>query len=274
MSDPERRPVDLGAAIFALHDPHRGHERAFHRYYERDHMYAAAIMAPWTIAGQRFVATHDLKALRAPSEGPFGPATDGSFLTMYWIAEGRLADQQRWVAEQMVELNAAGRTFEQRSVQTATAYDLVGSWERDVDGVPPWLALDHRYAGVVWLIVERTPTSTIDELTTWMEGTLFPERFGASASPDSPVAIAVSFTPRPKEPWWPAAAPEVPGVGERVMVTLFVERDPRDIWDATFATIGPAIEAGGHGRMLLVAPFIPTVPGTDRHIDELWPNSH
>jgi hypothetical protein len=57
-------PVGIGAGIFALHDPHRGYERAFNRYYERDHMYAAAILAPWTIAGQRFVATADLKAMR------------------------------------------------------------------------------------------------------------------------------------------------------------------------------------------------------------------
>jgi hypothetical protein len=230
-------------------------------------MYAAAIMAPWTIAGQRFVATRDLKAMRSPEHGPFGPAIDGSFLTMYWIAKGHLADQQRWVAEQMVELNAAGRTFDERSVQTATAYDLVGAWERDVDGVPPWLALDHRYPGVVWLIVERLPTCTIDELATWLCTDLFPGWLGGASS-QAPMALL--FTPRRKEPWWPAAAPEVPGVGMRIMATIFLETDPRDVWDTTFDGIGATIEAGGRGRVLLVAPFIPTVPGTDRHVDELW----
>ncbi len=40
-------PIDLGAALFSLHDPHPGHERDFNRYYERDHMYAAALLAPF-----------------------------------------------------------------------------------------------------------------------------------------------------------------------------------------------------------------------------------
>ncbi len=268
MHEQRSRPVDLGAAIFALHDPLRGHEVAFHRYYERDHMYAAAIMAPWTIAGQRFIATHDLKALRYPSSGPFGPATAGSFLTAYWIQDGRLADQQSWVAEQMLELNAGGRTFSERTVQTATAYDLVGTWERDVDGVPPWLALDHRYPGLVWLVVERTPATPLEDLAEGLCDGVFPDEFGANSSP---VAMAVLFTPRPKEPWWPPAAPDVPGVGERIMVALFLEDDPRTAWDVYFDGLGASIERRGHGRALLVAPFIPTVPGTDRHLDQLWP---
>ncbi len=267
MDEPRSHPVDLGSAIFALHDPERGHEVAFHRYYERDHMYAAAIMAPWTIAGQRFIATHDLKALRYPSSGPFGPAVAGSFLTAYWIQDGHLADQQRWVAEQMVELNAAGRTFSERTVQTATAYDLVGTWERDLDGVPPWLALDHRYPGLVWLVVERTPSTPVEELITSLIDDVFPAEFGSGAAP---VAMAVLFTPRPKEPWWPPAAPDVPGVGERLMVALFLEEDPRTVWDTCFRGLGASIERAGCGRALLVAPFIPTVPGTDRHLDELW----
>src|SRR6266498_3864809 len=53
--------VDLGAGIFALHDPHRGHERDFNRYYERDDMYAAAMLSAWRISGQRLVATADPK---------------------------------------------------------------------------------------------------------------------------------------------------------------------------------------------------------------------
>ena len=43
-------PVDVGAALFSLHDPHAGHERDFNRYYERDHMYSAALLAPFTLA--------------------------------------------------------------------------------------------------------------------------------------------------------------------------------------------------------------------------------
>jgi hypothetical protein len=258
-------PVRLGAGIFALHDPHRGHERAFNEYYERDHMYAAAILAPWTIAGQRFVATADLKAMRYPADGPFGPITDGSYLTMYWITEGHLADQQAWVSEQMKLLTAAGRQFEQRSVQTATTYDYLGAWSRDPDGVPPFLALDHRYEGAVWAVIERTTDESVGELEEWLATIHLPACFASS-----PVALATMFTPRPKEPWWPAAAPEVPGVGERVVVAFFVEDDVHDAFGPWFADFGDKLAATARARALFVAPFIPTIPGTDAYVDQLW----
>jgi hypothetical protein len=82
--------------------------------------------------------------------------------------------------------------------------------------------------------------------------------------------MGVMFTPRPKEPWWPAAAPEVPGVGERVFVAFFLETDVRAAFDEWFATLGDELSATGKSRALLVAPFIPSIPGTDAYIDQLW----
>jgi hypothetical protein len=257
--------VEVGSAIFALHDPHRGHEREFNRYYERDHQYAAGVMAPWTIAVGRWVATRELKALRYPDPGPFGPATAGSYLTMFWIQADRLADQQAWVAGQVPALAAAGRTCDHRDVQTATVYDHVGAAERDVDGVPPFLALDHGYPGAVWAVLQRDPAVAIDDFVRWLLDDHLPARLAGSS-----IAIATCATPRPKEPWWPAAAPEVPGVGERVMVACFLDDDPRACWNATFAGWGDALDATGRGRALLVAPFVPTIVGTDRYTDELW----
>ena len=258
-------PVDVGAALFSLHDPHRGHERAFNRYYERDHMYAAALLAPFTIAGQRWVATQPLKQLRQPDISPFGEIAAGSYLTMFWVQAGHLANQQAWVSEQMASLVEAGRTFAHRDVQSATAYDHVGSYERDHDGVPPFMALDHRYPGCVWMIVERAEDESLDTFTSWLIGDFFPNRFAGTS-----VAMATAFTPRPKEPWWPAAAPEVQGVGRRVAVAAFIEADPREVWKEVFSPLAPALAASGHGRALFVAPFIPTRPGTDTYTDELW----
>jgi hypothetical protein len=223
--------VALGSAIFALHDPHPGHEVKFNRYYERDHMFAA-IFAPWTMWAQRWVATGELKKLRYPADGPWGmPSARGSFLTMYWIQAGHLDDQQLWTADFMQVLTAHGRTFEERDVMTATTYDYVGAATRDADGVPPELALAHQYPGAVW---------------TWLE------REAGVAS------------------WWPAAAPEVPGVGDRLILVHFLEAPPTECWDPHFARLGGGIDASGKARTLLVAPFIPTVPGTDRYCDQLW----
>ena len=159
---------------------------------------------------------------------------------MYWIVAGKLDEQQAWVSEQMKLLADAGRTFDHRSVQTATSYDYLGSWRRDPDGVPPFQALDRRYPSVVWAVVERTGGASVGELSQWLADDFLPATFASS-----PVALAPMFTPRPKEPWWPAAAPEVPGVGERVFITFFLEDDVRDIWHAHFADLGDKLGATG-----------------------------
>ena len=86
----------------------------------------------------------------------------------------------------------------------------------------------------------------------------------------APLPMAVAFTPRPKEPWWPAAAPEVEGVGDRLFVVCFTETDPRDVWDEHFAGLDKELDAAGVGRVLLAAPFVPCVVGTDTHADQLW----
>ena len=50
----------------------------------------------------------------------------------------------------------------------------------------------------------------------------------------------------------------------------FLETTPADCWAEWFAGLGKTIDDSGQGRTLFVAPFIPTVPGTDRYCDELW----
>src|SRR5690606_18656985 len=128
----------------------------------------AALLAPFTIAGQRWVATRELKQLRYPDRGPFGPATAGSYLTMFWIQAGHLAHQQAWVNRQMAPLAAAGRVFDERDVQIATVYDHVGSMRRDADGVPPFMALDHRFAGCAWMIFERDDATPAGDFAEWL----------------------------------------------------------------------------------------------------------
>src|SRR5215510_14463561 len=117
--DPESpasdRAVALGHAIFALVEPHRGHERAWNRWYEREHLIAAGSCAPWTIATHRWLATRREKALRYPASNPIcDPIARGSFLAAIWIQQGRYDDQQRWVAEQVAILARNDRNFDQR----------------------------------------------------------------------------------------------------------------------------------------------------------------
>ena len=196
---------ELGAGIIALHDPHRGHEHDFNRWYEADHMLGAGTMAPWTIAGARWVAPRALRDLRYPADGPFGPSDRGAYLMLFWIQAGRLADQQAWVFDEMQKIAEQDRNFAQRDAVTATTYDFVRSVERDVDGVPVVLALLRHYPGVVLVAVERAADTSLDALGDWLMDDYFAARMAGT-----PLAMAVAFTPRPKEPWWPASSSSLP----------------------------------------------------------------
>jgi hypothetical protein len=258
--------VELGFATMVLHDPDKGYEAAFNRWYERDHFYGAGMFAPYTFGGQRWVATKRLKDLRYPDQGPFdGGIRAGSYLTFMWIQAGHLKEEQGWVAEEHHKLVAAGRTFAHRSMQTVTVQQYVGGAFRDPDGVPAELALDHRYPGLCWTSIDRTGDVPLDKLTsTLLEETL------PSAMVGTPIAMTLVFTPKPKDPWWPDDAPDVPGVGDRLVLVQFLETDPVDCWEESLAGLGNTLEGTGMARTLYVAPFIPTVPGTDMYTDELW----
>lgn len=61
---------------------------------------------------------------------------------------------------------------------------------------------------------------------------------------------------------------QVEGVDTRLTLLWFLEADPRTCWDR-FRGWETEVAETGLGRVELVAPFIPTVPGTDRYVDQL-----
>ncbi len=61
---------------------------------------------------------------------------------------------------------------------------------------------------------------------------------------------------------------DVEGVDDRITILWFTEGDSLDAWDE-FAGAGERVAATGLGRVELMAPFTPTLPGTDRYVDEL-----
>ena len=265
MPVPSDLGVSLGHAIWAFVEPHRGHEMAFNRWYERDHLIAAGSCAPWTLSIQRWVARPAEKALRYPRDGPIAdPVTRGTYLGAIWIQEGRIEEQQAWVSQQLPIFAEHDRDFEHRDVVSTAPYDRIGCVERDADGVPPELALEHRYPGVVLTWVERREATPLEALRDWLVGTLLPAR-----QEGSPVAMTLVFAPRPKPKSWPAAVPEVPGLGDRILLASFVEQPPGACWHH-FADLGPAIDGAGLGTTLLVAPFAPVTPGVDLRADDLW----
>jgi len=259
--------IELGSMLFTLVDPHRGHEVAYNRWYERDHFYAGCMIGPWLLAGRRWVATREHKALRFPTKSPVAEPTEaGSYLSIYWILAGHHDAHFDWANEQVHRLYEAGRGFAERDHVHTVLYDHTGTTYRDADPVPIELALDHPYRGLVTVFLDRNEAASRDDLDTWLA-----PRVGRLLA-DGPIACCATWRPIPREGVTantPMDLGSPPGGPERSLQMFFVESDPRQVWDRVVA-YGDEIKASGLARVALAAPLIPTIPGTDRYADELW----
>ena len=114
---PPEYPVKVGSMLYTLVDPHKGHEVAYNRWYERDHYYGGCLSGPWCLAGSRWVATRELKDLRFPVEGNAisDPVDRGSYVAIYWVEDGHHDEHFSWGAKQVVDLYMAGRGFGERT---------------------------------------------------------------------------------------------------------------------------------------------------------------
>ena len=106
----------VGTMLLTLVDPHRGHEVAYNRWYERDHFYAGCMIGAGWFAGKRWVATRDLKDLRAgrraaPTGVPARPragVVPGHLLGR----EGQDAEAIAWGSTQVHWLHDNDRMFD------------------------------------------------------------------------------------------------------------------------------------------------------------------
>jgi len=165
----EAEPVKLGSMLFTVVEPHRGHEVAYNRWYERDHFYAGCMVGPYNFAGRRFVATAELKALRDPDSSVItGEPARGSYVSVYWVLDGYHSVWNRWALRQVNALHAAGRMFEQRDHVHTLLYNYSWEFRRDPDGVPVELALDHPYRGFVSVFIDRAEDVSNEALWEWL----------------------------------------------------------------------------------------------------------
>lgn len=242
--------------LFTLVEPHRGHEVAYNRWYERDHFYAGCMVGPWLFAGRRFVATRPLKDLRFGADADlFGGAPLGSYVAVYWILEGRHDDHVDWALRQVQWLHANGRMFAERDHIHTLLYRYDWMARTDADGVPPELALDHPYGGVTATLIRPAQGVSADELRAHIS--------------DSAPELDLGFSPIPLPPDAPVAQQGHDRLEGCVLTLSFAAGDPSADWDAWRAQ-AVALESGGLGQVLWSAPFIPTIPGTDTYTDSLW----
>ncbi|HEY3723577.1 MAG TPA: hypothetical protein VGN59_09500 [Acidimicrobiia bacterium] len=256
--DTRDKPIKLGGALITMVEPHKGHEVAYNRWYERDHFYAGCQIGAWNLAGTRFVATRECKAKRYPAESPICPdPTSGSYLAVYWILAGKFGEWIQWGTNQVNWLHENGRMFPHRDHIHTLMYKYRGEAHADPDGVPAELALDRRYPGVVLVIGELADGVKDTQVTEWVQ------------SRPLPSDQVVTFTPIPLLGNAPSDVPR-DEAKDRFAHLYFVDGDPVASWDQHFASLGDDLAATGLGTVVFASPFLATVAGTDTYTDQLW----
>lgn len=258
--------VHPGHALITMVEPHPGHERAYNRWYEDDHYIAGAMAMPWMYAGRRWVATRELQLLRYPDKSSVvQPVTSGCYLSTYWITDGRYDDHMRWTVAINKRLNSDDRVHHQRTHAFTSFQNHEGTVYRDGDAGPrDFHALDHPYQGLVLEVIDAESADARRELTDWLRGSHLPRKLDGS-----PAAMVTLFRPRPLPGDRMSYVRQVEGVDTRLTLLWFLQQDPRECWEAWFTGLGDEVTETGLGRVELVAPFIPTVPGTDLYVDQL-----
>jgi hypothetical protein len=261
-------PVKVGSMLLTLVDPSPGFERAYNRWYERDHYYAGCMVGPYLFAGSRWVATRELKDLRWPSgeQSVAKPTDAGSYVAIYWVEKGHHGDHfDDWARDQVRWLYAEGRGFAERKHVHTVLFDHIGAVYRDPDPVPVDLALDAVYDGIIAVWLDAASGTAAD-----LHTALRPKM--ASLVAGSPIEIASSWTPSagendPKDV--PMDLGSRAGGPERLCQLFFVRGDVRTVLDR-LRDYTDGITADGLAEVRLVAPFFRTVIGTDTYTDQLW----
>jgi hypothetical protein len=258
--------VTLGGALITMVEPHRGHERAYNRWYEDDHFYSGAMVGPWMFAGRRWVATRDLQSLRYPADSPVAqPVTAGCYISLYWTIEGHHDDAERWgVIAMRDNLYPQGRGFDERThVYTAFSY-FAGGVVRDTKSpLRAEHSLDIGYPGLVVQVLDPGEGGDREALARWVL-----DEFAPGQLAGSPAAQCLVFYPKPLPQPRVAGTPEVANIERLVTVLWFLQADPRSCW-ARFERHGDLVAGVGKGSVAFCAPFVPTVVGTDTYVDEL-----
>jgi len=266
-----RRYPDLhiGAGWISMIEPGQGYEGAFNRWYSDDHFYAGGMCLPGIFAGRRWVATKELRALRYSSDEDL--AHYGCYLHTNLFSSHQLDDVNTALSTTLQYLGKEGRMYAteipRRHMYTAiTPYETVIYRDETTEGPLDIHALDYPFAGVVLELIDAAKDHTRTELLDWLRMDFIPKAIGASSALMCLVFVHADLPDIIKSPRLPSKYP----TGEsRVVLLWFVESDPRMCWNKEFAGHGSSIHQSGLGKLMFAGPFIPTVPGTNRYVDEL-----
>jgi hypothetical protein len=263
--------VRIGGALITMVEPDVGQEHAYNRWYEDDHFYSGAMHGPWTFAGRRWVAPRALRARRAPvGSSAISPPDAGCYISLYWITEGHENDNERWSYLAMAEsLMPNGRGFTARTHVYTAFHRYRFGLVRDPGPMKPHLALNAAFDGLLVEVIDAPDEAGFEALETWLRDEHLP-----SIMASSPGAVICAFTPVPFSQGRveiPGTKPVDPpaGVGLRMCLLWFLDRDPNVCAPGAFTAHHEELEKKGLGTLRFSGPFVPTVVGTDRYVDEL-----
>ncbi len=252
------RPIRVGSLLFTMVEPHKGHEVAYNRWYERDHFYAGCMIGRWQFAGNRYIATRDCKKRRYPTDSNIVPdAMTGSYLALYWVLDEHHDEWNEWGVEQVTWLHANDRMFNERDHIHTALYEWAGEVNAPGSTMPLELALDRHYLGIGVLIGELADGVEPDAVSDWLN------------SQPCPADVALIGTPLPLRGDRPADVPDTQAAN-RILIVGFLTGDPLADWDSGFADLGDAFANADLGKIVFASPFLTTVPGTDTYTDQLW----
>jgi len=254
--------VELGGALITMPQAHAGREEAFNRWYEDDHYISGAMVGPWVFAGRRFVRC-DLERFAAPGSRP---TEMGSFIGLYWTLAGHVDEVWRWAKAALEHLTEEGRGPRDRTRVYSAMHETAFAHIFDPAPMRAIHALDYPYRGLAVELVDAREGSSRGELVRWLRDEYVPSQQG-------PFGQCVAMLPRglreerreatgtqgPAQVVGPAIDPNP---DQRVCLLWFLHQDPHEFWPGPFAAHGEDIEASGLGRLVLLAPFMPTLPGT------------
>ena len=263
-------PVKVGSALVTMVDPNPGYEKAYNRWYERDHYYAGCMIGPYLFAGSRWIAPRELKNLRWPTtEKVAQPYDAGSYVSIYWVEKGHHKEHfDDWAVPQVHWLYSNNRGFPERTHVHTVVVDHVGANYRDADPVPVDLALDHGYPGVVVTWLDGRDGRAAADLHGELSRKIIPDALAGS-----PIEIESAWTPTTPSEEVSSGSPMplgTPAGGpNRLLQIFFVQGDVRDALKS-LRDYTDAVEKAGLADTQLVAPFFRTTPGKDTYLDQLW----
>jgi hypothetical protein len=252
--------IRLGSALFTLVEPHRGHEIEYNRWYERDHFYAGCIVGPWLFAGGRWVATRKDKKRRGGSRPDLFGEDVGTYLSIYFVIDGKHDEHFDWGLRQVLWLHENGRMFAERDHIHTLLYSFGWGVGRDRAGVPPELALDHPYSSLVVQVVQRGDGVEGQDLQSW---------FAPRSGDTSGIGQTLLMNPILLDDTAPVSQSGMDGIEQRSLLLRFGDVSPKK---AASQVEEQAVELAdsGLGEVLWSSPFRPTIPGTDTYTDQLW----